>query len=191
MLLGYARALARGPDIDWQYAQLHAAGVTDRYIYADALVTRRSDPRRMFGEISRALRGGDVLVVPCLGIFARNSAEVIASMQGLDIRRVAFVSVDDEIDTRQADAGLFLKLGEALAEAKRIWNRERTANATEHARRSKRIGRRPKLGPKREAEARALWLDPESDKTNLQVAELVGLSATRLHAKFGARPRNF
>jgi len=189
VLLGYARALARGPDIDWQYAQLHAAGVTDRYIYADALGTRRSDPRHMFGEVSRALRGGDVLVVPCLGVFARNRAEVINSMQGLDLRRVAFVSVDDEIDTRQADADLLFKLGTALTAAERIWNRERTVNATERARRVGRNGRRPKLGPKREADARALWLDPESEKTNDEVAALVGLSKSRLHAKFGARPR--
>lgn len=191
-LLGYARALARGPALDEQVAALTGAGVLDRYTYCDTIAPARqgprADPRSMFGEVTRAMRSGDILVVPSLGIFARNRAEIIAGMQGLRLRGVELLSVADEIDTRRPDGDYIFRLGEAMHRAEAIWKRERTANATHAARRSGRTGRRPILSPKREAAARADWLDPSSDKTNKQLAAEHGLSPQRLWAKFGARP---
>jgi DNA invertase Pin-like site-specific DNA recombinase len=187
-LLGYARAFHRGPKLDEQFAALKRAGVVERFIYQDDLASRRQDGRSMFGEVLRALRGSDILAVPSLAVFARNRAEVIAGMQGLQLRSVGLVSVDEAIDTREPDPDQLFKLAQGLQRAEYIWKRERTATAGAAASASGRTGRRPRLGPKAEAAARALWLDPTTDKTNDELATEIGLSKQRLWAKFGPRP---
>lgn len=188
-LLGYARPFVRGPALDWQHEVLRKAGIPERHIYTEEKPLRRPDSRDQFGQITRALRPGDILTVPCLAVFARNREEVMATFRGLGLRQVGFWSIGDEIDTRENDDALLFKLGDATVLASGIWKRERTVRAAEMAKRGHRMGRRPQLGPRKDAEARALWLDPESDKTSAEIAELVGLSAARLYVKFGKRWR--
>lgn len=188
-ILGYRRAFLRGPDLDWQDEVLRGAGIAERHIYTDAIPVKKRDPRAMFGEVTKVLRAGDTLAVPCLASLARNREEVLAIAHGLKLQSVGLWCIEDKLDTRAIDGDFFGDLGYAMQRATGIWNRERTTYAAEVARRGRRMGRRPRLGPKREQEARALWLDIESDKTSEEIAKLVGLSANRLYVKFGKRPR--
>lgn len=187
-LLGYIRTLVRGPSVDAQLALLARSGVDGRHIYRDELPTKRQTGRPMFGEATRALRPGDVLVVPYMAAFARNRVEIMSGMRGLRVRGAHLWSVDDEIDTRVSDPDDIFKLGEAEHRAAAIWKREQTVNGSRAARLSGRSGRRPFLSPKKNALAQLLWLDPASDKTNAVLAAEIGLSASRLYSKFGRRP---
>jgi DNA invertase Pin-like site-specific DNA recombinase len=189
VLLGYVRELVCGPSIESQIALLASAGVTaDKQIYRDELPTKRQTGRRMFGEITRALRTGDAIVVPSLAVFARTRPELSAGLAGLRVRAVNLLAVADEIDTRVADADLLFKFGDAERRAIAIWRREQTVNGTRAAKLSGRSGRRPRLAGKREDAARTLWLDPTSDKTNAEIAAGFGLSASRFYGLFGRRP---
>lgn len=187
-LLGYVRELVRGPSIDDQLTLIARAGVADKYVYRDDIPTKRQTGRRMFGEATRALRPGDVLVVPSLGIFARTRPELTSGLAGLRVRAVHLWAVGDGIDTRTADPDLLFKHGEAERRALGIWRREQTVNGTQAAKLSGRSGRRPRLSKRGEAAARVLWLDPLSDKTNNELAAAIGLSASRLYTLFGRRP---
>ena len=187
-LLGYVRALVRGPSIDDQIALVMHAGVTEKRIYREALPTKRQTGRRMFGEVNKALRAGDVLVVPSLAIFARTRPELRAGIAGLEVRAIHLWAVDDDIDTREADADLLFKFGAARDRAVGIWAREQSVNGCMAAKLSGRSGRRPRLSKRKLALAEAMWLDPASDKTNAEIAASFGLSASRFYTLFGRRP---
>lgn len=188
VLLAYVRELVRGPSIDDRLALIARAGVIEKYTYRDEIPTKRQTGRRMFGEVIRALRTGDVLVVPSFGIFARTRPELTSGLAGLRVCAVHLWAVGDDIDTRIADPDLLFKQGEAERRAIGIWRREQTVNGTHAAKLSGRSGRRPRLSKRGEAAARAVWLDPLSDKTNKELAAEIGLSMSRLWTLFGRRP---
>lgn len=188
VLLAYVRELVRGPSIDDQLALIARAGVIEKYIYRDEIPTKRQTGRRMFGEVIRALRTGDVLVVPSFGIFARTRPELTSGLAGLRVCAVHLWAVGDDIDTRIADPDLLFKQGEAERRAIGIWRREQTVNGTQAAKLSGRSGRRPHLSTRKKDAARALWLDPTNDSTNKELSAEIGLSMSRLWTLFGRRP---
>jgi DNA invertase Pin-like site-specific DNA recombinase len=187
-LIGYVRQLARGITIEDQTKALVDAGVGSRFIYRDVLATKKITGREMFGEALKALRRGDILAVPSLGIFGRSKAEVSEGMFGLDMRGVLLWSIGDGLDMREADPEQLYKLNRGMRAAEALWKRQRTVKATEAARqRVGRTGRRPKLSSKQETAARLAWAT-ELDRTNDEIGREYGLSAGRLWAKFGPRP---
>lgn len=152
MLIGYARvSKADGSQsVDLQLDDLTAAGVNKKQIYVDHASGKKAD-RPGLESCLKALRKGDTLIVWKLDRLGRNLADLVALIDDLHTREVAFKVLKGQgasIDTTTPEGKLVFGIFAALAEFERSLISERTRAGLIAARaRGRRGGRRHTMTP--------------------------------------------
>lgn len=118
-LIGYARP-GYGKDVSAQIAALRGLGIKDKYIYTDE-PDKDGVGWTWFNEALSNTRRGDLLCVTSLDRLAPNKAELLAFLEGLEIKGVGVVSIDDGLDPRLPAADQISRLAKALRAAERAW----------------------------------------------------------------------
>lgn len=182
MLIGYMRVSTADQSTDLQRDALIGAGVADRDIYMDK-ASGKKDDRPGLDACLKALRPGDTLIVWKLDRLGRTLRHLVATVQELAERQVAFKVLTGhgaEVDTGTAAGKLVFGIFAALAEFERELISERTRAGLAAARaRGRKGGRKPKLSPTELAGVRArLAADATLDRSIL--ADELGIHRSTL-----------
>jgi DNA invertase Pin-like site-specific DNA recombinase len=169
--IGYARVSTADQDLAPQLDVLRAKGCEP--IYSEHASGKHAD-RPELAQAMNALRAGDTLVVWRLDRLGRSLPDLIATVNELASRGVAFESVTEAIDTTTASGKLVFNIFASLAD----FERTRAGWSAEHTR-GRMGGRPPALTSRQLREARLLLTDPEATVT--AVAERYGVSRTTLY----------
>lgn len=175
--IGYARVSTADQDLAPQLDVLRAKGCEP--IYSEHASGKHAD-RPELAQAMKALRVGDTLVVWRLDRLGRSLPDLIATVNELAGRGVAFESVTEAIDTTTASGKLVFNIFASLADFERHLIGERTRAGLAAGRARGRMGGRPPALTSRQLrEARLLLTDPEATVT--AVAERYGVSRTTLY----------
>lgn len=175
--IGYARVSTADQDLAPQLDVLRAKGCHP--IYSEHASGKHAD-RPELAQAMKALRAGDTLVVWRLDRLGRSLPDLIATVNELAGRGVAFESVTEAIDTTTASGKLVFNIFASLADFERHLIGERTRAGLAAGRARGRMGGRPPALTSRQLrEARLLLTDPEATVT--AVAERYGVSRTTLY----------
>jgi DNA invertase Pin-like site-specific DNA recombinase len=173
MKIGYARVSTRDQNLDLQVDALNAAGC--ERVYQD-VASGAKTARPALDELLGHLRKGDVLVIWKLDRMGRSLKHLVELVGNLIERKVGLLSLNDPIDTTNAQGRLVFNLFASLAEFERELIRERTNAGLSAARARGRVGGRPK-GLTQQAEATALAAETLYRERKLSVAAI----AQKLH----------
>jgi DNA invertase Pin-like site-specific DNA recombinase len=175
--IGYARVSTADQDLAPQLDVLRAKGCEP--IYSEHASGKHAD-RPELAQAMKALRAGDTLVVWRLDRLGRSLPDLIATVNELASRGIAFESVTEAIDTTTASGKLVFNIFASLADFERHLIGERTRAGLAAGRARGRMGGRPPALTSRQLrEARLLLTDPEATVT--AVAERYGVSRTTLY----------
>jgi len=175
--IGYARVSTADQDLAPQLDVLRAKGCEP--IYSEHASGQHAD-RPELAQAMKALRAGDTLVVWRLDRLGRSLPDLIATVNELASRGIAFESVTEAIDTTTASGKLVFNIFASLADFERHLIGERTRAGLAAGRARGRMGGRPPALTSRQLrEARLLLTDP--DATVTAVAERYGVSRTTLY----------
>ncbi|WP_313540537.1 recombinase family protein [Sphingomonas sp.] len=175
--IGYARVSTADQDLAPQLDVLRARGCEP--IYSEHASGKHAD-RPELAQAMKALRAGDTLVVWRLDRLGRSLPDLIATVNELADRGIAFESLTEAIDTTTASGKLVFNIFASLADFERHLIGERTRAGLAAGRARGRMGGRPPaLTPRQLREARLLLTDPEATVT--AVAERYGVSRTTLY----------
>jgi len=175
--IGYARVSTADQDLAPQLDVLRAKGCEP--IYSEHASGKHAD-RPELAQAMKALRAGDTLVVWRLDRLGRSLPDLIATVNELASRGIAFESVTEAIDTTTASGKLVFNIFASLADFERHLIGERTRAGLAAGRARGRMGGRPPALTYRQLrEARLLLTDP--DATVTAVAERYGVSRTTLY----------
>lgn len=156
MKYGYARVSpgGRSESVDAQARQLSKAGC--RKVFRDLHVSGAKTDRAQLRRVIEALEPGDVLMVTRLDRLARSTRDLLSTLAAIADRKAGFRSLGDAwADTTTSHGRLMLTVLGGLAEFERDLIRKRTAEGRERAKaRGVKLGRRPKLTPHQQQEAR-------------------------------------
>lgn len=159
MLVGYMRVSSDSDRqrTDLQRDALLAAGVDARHLFEDH-VSGAKDDRMGLAHALEFVRPGDVLVVWKLDRLGRSLSHLLAIVNTLKDKQVAFRSLTEGMDTTTASGELLFQVFGALAQYERALIQERVLAGLAAARRRGRIGGRPRAitGEKLEAILAAL-----------------------------------
>lgn len=139
--IGYARVSTSDQDTALQVKALEEFGCDT--IYKDKASGAKTDRPELNKALSY-LREGDVLVVWKLDRLGRSVKHLIEIVNDLEIRKVGFKSITENIDTTTPGGKLVFHLFGALAQFERDLIRERTNAGLKAARDQGRVGGRPK-----------------------------------------------
>lgn len=139
-LIGYARVSTSDQDHALQLDALGKAGC--ERIFTETISGALRD-RPELENLMRFVRAGDTLVIWRLDRLGRSLKDLIAIVEALDERGVAFRSLRESIDTTTAGGRLVFHVFGALAEFERELMRERTCAGLEAARARGKVGGRP------------------------------------------------
>ena len=177
MLVGYARVSTVDQNLDLQLDALKKAGCEEIF------VEKASGAQRDRPELKAALkylRKGDTIVVWKFDRLARSLKQLIETVEDLETRKINFRSLTEALDTTTHGGRLIFHIFAALAEFERGNIRERTLAGLAAARaRGARPGRKPKLGPKDIAAAKALVRDPKISIAD--AAKRLGVAVSTLY----------
>lgn len=179
---GYARVSTDQQDTRLQRDALKRAGVV-RIVEEKGSGSRA---RPALEALLEGMRAGDVLVVYKMDRLARSLQDLLRIFSVLEVRKCAFVSLSEPVETETALGRLMVQLLGAFAEFERSLIRERCAAGRRAAReRGVKFGRPPLLG-----EAAAVML--RSGVSQSEVARLSGChpsSANRFASRLATGQR--
>lgn len=179
MLIGYARVSTLEQNFDAQLDALQEAGC--ERIFTDKASGVKSD-RPGLVQVLDFAREGDTLVVWKLDRLGRSMKGLVDLAADLENRKIELRSITDGIDTRGAAGRFFFHVMAALAVMERDLVRERTLAGLKAARKSGRVGGRPKaLSPSKVEAARVLLA---ADTSPRDVALAVGVSVATIYRYF-------
>src|SRR5690242_6592296 len=117
MLIGYMRVSSDGDRqvVDLQRDALLAAGVDARHLYEDHAGGSRSDRPGLVAALA-FLQPGDCLIVWKLDRLGRSLPHLLATVNGLKARGVAFGSLTEQIDTTTPQGEFLFHIFSALAQ---------------------------------------------------------------------------
>ena len=141
MLIGYARVSTLDQNLDLQRDALTKAGC--ERLFEEKKSGKAGTKRPAFEEALAYLRPEDVLVVWKLDRLGRSLPDLIATVNELASRGIAFESVTEAIDTTTSGGKLVYSIFGALAEFELNLIRERTNMGLAAARAQGRLGGRP------------------------------------------------
>jgi DNA invertase Pin-like site-specific DNA recombinase len=158
--LGYARVSTHAQDPQLQLDALKVAGVDRLYVdHVSGVATRRPELDRLLDNA----RPGDTIVIWRLDRLGRSMKHLLDLIEDLELRNIALVSLNEQIDTTSANGRLILRLMAALAAFERDLLAERTKAGLEAARKQGRVGGRPRaLSPAGAAEATRMYREERS-----------------------------
>lgn len=144
MLVGYMRVSSESDrqNTNLQRDALLAAGVDDRHLFEDH-ASGAKDDRPGLAQALDFVRPGDVLVVWKLDRLGRSLSHLLAIVNTLKERGVAFRSLTEGMDTTTASGELLFHVFGALAQYERALTQERVEAGLAAARRRGRVGGRP------------------------------------------------
>jgi DNA invertase Pin-like site-specific DNA recombinase len=144
MLVGYMRVSSESDrqNTNLQRDALLAAGVDDRHLFEDH-ASGAKDDRPGLAQALDFVRPGDVLVVWKLDRLGRSLSHLLAIVNTLKERGVAFRSLTEGMDTTTASGELLFHVFGALAQYERALTQERVVAGLAAARRRGRVGGRP------------------------------------------------
>ena len=144
MLVGYMRVSSDSDrqSTDLQRDALLAAGVDARHLYEDR-ASGAKDDRSGLAQALEFVRPGDVLVVWKLDRLGRSLSHLLAIVNALKDKQVAFRSLTEGMDTTTASGELLFHVFGALAQYERALIQERVVAGLAAAKRRGRIGGRP------------------------------------------------
>jgi DNA invertase Pin-like site-specific DNA recombinase len=144
MLIGYMRVSSDSDrqSTDLQRDALIAAGVDVRHLFEDHASGAKSD-RTGLAQALEFVRSGDVLVVWKLDRLGRSLSHLLAIVNSLKNKQVAFRSLTEGMDTTTPSGELLFHVFGALAQYERALIQERVVAGLGAAKRRGRIGGRP------------------------------------------------
>ncbi len=144
MLVGYIRVSSDSDrqSTDLQRDALLAAGVDARHLFEDH-ASGAKDDRTGLAQALKFVRPGDVLVVWKLDRLGRSLSHLLAIVNALKDKQVAFRSLTEGMDTATASGELLFHVFGALAQYERALIQERVVAGLAAAKRRGRIGGRP------------------------------------------------
>lgn len=177
MKIGYARVSTDDQNTDLQLDALKLAGCGRIYTDKGQSGAKRSRPQ--LDKCLADLKPGDVLTVWKLDRLGRSLSHLVAVLEDLTGRGVAFHSLTESIDTSNAAGRLLGHMIAALAEFERALITERTRAGIKAAkRRGVKLGRKPALSPEQITHARKLIDKGESPAV---VAKLLKVARSTLY----------
>jgi DNA invertase Pin-like site-specific DNA recombinase len=144
MLIGYMRVSSDSDrqSTDLQRDALLAAGVDVRHLFEDHASGAKGD-RTGLAQALEFVRPGDVLVVWKLDRLGRSLSHLLAIVNSLKNKQVAFRSLTEGMDTTTPSGELLFHVFGALAQYERALIQERVVAGLGAAKRRGRIGGRP------------------------------------------------
>ena len=152
MIYGYARVSTEGQNLDLQLDALKKAGCAK--IFKEKISAAKERPE--LDKMMALLGKGDTVVVWKLDRLGRSLRHLIDLVNGLEEKKVKFISLQDGINTQTAQGRFIFNLFASLAEFERDIIRERTQAGLSAARARGRKGGRPK-GLSLEAQLKAQY----------------------------------
>lgn len=180
----YARVSTSDQSLDPQLAVLRQyakARCWEAREYVDHGQSGRSDRRDGLKGLLEAARRREVdaVAVVKLDRLGRSLAHLLGVLGELESLDVAFISLDDGIDTQTAAGRLFMQIRGAFAEYEAALIRERTLAGLEEARRrGKKLGRPRVMGADQVARARRM---AGAGRSVRHIAETLGVSRATAH----------
>lgn len=172
---GYARVSTDDQDPAAQVGALEAAGCDPVYIERASGSTME---RPQWAECNRGLGRGDTLVVVRIDRLGRSLADLVAVLDDLGRRGVAFRSLTEGLDTTTPMGRMVYQLAAAFAEYERALISERTRAGLATARaRGARIGRPPALTDEQRATAHQLH---DQGRNKAAIARILGVSRSTI-----------
>ena len=144
MLIGYMRVSSDGErqTTDLQRDALLGAGVDERHLFHDHASGSRDDRPGLVKALA-FVRPGDCLVVWKLDRLGRSLPHLLATVNELKARNVAFRSLTENMDTTSPQGEFLFQVFGALAQFERALACERVKAGLEAAKRRGRHGGRP------------------------------------------------
>ncbi len=182
--IGYARVSTDDQNLDAQIDELQRQGCGK--IFQEKVSGAKAD-RPELQKCMDHLREGDVLIVTKLDRLARNLKDLIGIVEKLHETGIAFVSVNDKIDTSTPQGKFFFHVFGAVAEFERDLIRERTNAGLSAAKARGRVGgRRSVMTSEKMIAAKKLL---ETDMSPSDIAKQLGISRATLYNHFpGGKP---
>jgi DNA invertase Pin-like site-specific DNA recombinase len=151
--LGYARVSTYGQTLDAQLEQLKAEGCAK--IYREKASGAQADRRELL-QMLKDLAAGDVVTVTRIDRLARSTFDLFAIVKQIVDAGGQFRSLAEPwADTATSTGRLMIAVLGGLADVERDLIRTRTAEGRSRAKaRGQHMGRKSKLTPKQQAEAR-------------------------------------
>ena len=144
-LIGYARVSTTDQDVQLQLDALEKAGCQKSQIFVDHISGAKAE-RPGLQKCLAALQAGDTLIVWRLDRLGRSMPHLVALIEELKERNVAFRSLcDGAIDTTTASGELIFNIFSSLSQFERRLIQERTRAGLEAARARGRKGGRKKI----------------------------------------------
>ncbi len=172
MKVGYARVSTKEQNLHLQEDALKEAGCEE--IYTDIASGSKSQ-RPGLDKALEFMRAGDTLVVWKLDRLGRSIQHLIETVSTLSKRKVAFKSLQENIDTTSSGGKLIFHMFSALAEFERDLIRERTDAGLKAARARGRMGGRPSLLDDRQIK-RMLEMYEEQKNTVSEICKIYEIS---------------
>jgi DNA invertase Pin-like site-specific DNA recombinase len=153
MIYGYARVSTDGRSVDAQVRQLTGAGCEK--VFREVASGAKTD-RAQLKKVLAQLEAGDVLTVTRLDRLARSTRDLLNTLANIADKKAGFRSLGDSwADTTTAHGRFMLTVLGGLAEFERGLIRARTGEGRARAvARGVKMGRKPKLTPHQQREAR-------------------------------------
>jgi len=165
MLIGYERVSTDDQNLALQHDALQAAGCEK--IFSDKMSGAKADRPGLKGAFEFA-RTGDTIVVWRLDRLGRSLKDLMALVEGLELRQIGFRSLQESIDTTSSGGRLIFHMFGALAEFERNLVRERTQAGLQAARaRGRNGGRQQKLTTQQIDMGRSLAADPKRSVSSI------------------------
>lgn len=139
---GYARVSTKGQNLVGQVDALTKAGVAKTNLYQEK-ASGADRARQSLQALLEGVKEGDTIIVQRLDRLGRSLPDLIKILDDLKARKVDFVSLAENIDTRTALGELFFHLAGAFAQYERTLIKERV-KAGMQARKAEGV----KMGPK-------------------------------------------
>lgn len=172
MKVGYARVSTKEQNLHLQEDALKEAGCEE--IYTDIASGSKSQ-RPGLDKALEFIRAGDTLIVWKLDRLGRSIQHLIETVSTLSKRKVAFKSLQENIDTTSSGGKLIFHMFSALAEFERDLIRERTDAGLKAARARGRMGGRPSLLDDRQIK-RMLEMYEEQKNTVSEICKIYEIS---------------
>lgn len=180
MKFGYARISTHEQNADMQVDQLQRAGCEEIFCdTASGIKAMRPALEQLLGKI----RPGDVIVIWKLDRLGRSLNHLIELVNQLMGKNVGLISLQDPVDTTNAQGRLIFNIFASLAEFERDLIVERTQAGLEAARAKGRFGGRPR-GLTDAAKRKAIAAEALYTRGELSVnaiAENLGISKVTLY----------
>ncbi|TYS87722.1 recombinase family protein [Rossellomorea aquimaris] len=185
--LGYARVSTKDQKLELKIDSLIEAGVEERDIFKEKITGSKKE-RPALEQLMEYVEPGDTIVVWKLDRMGRSIRHLIELMEHFKEQNIAFVSLQENIDTSSTTGKLIFNIFASFSEFERDMIIQRTKAGLEAARARGNKGGRPKKDEA--AIKRALKLYHSKEYSIKEIAEMTGVSKATLFGISRKKLRN-